>query len=172
MRLIKKLVHRDVTSLDGNTFERIAARGIILRGSSILLLYTKRYNDYSFPGGGIDPHEDLLAGLKREIREETGAKNIKVVSEFGVIDEYQPYDDAEYELMHMISYFYVCTIDEELDEAQLEDYEIKNGMSAVWIDIHEAIRHNREVIAKREASMGFSIERETLVLEWVAKELL
>ncbi|MNW12024.1 hypothetical protein D3C71_2096070 [compost metagenome] len=45
-------------------------------------------------------------------------------------------------------------------------------MSAVWIDIHEAIGHNQEVIAKQESSMGFSIKRETLVLELVAEELI
>ncbi|MEW9673324.1 NUDIX hydrolase [Ammoniphilus sp. 3BR4] len=172
MRLIKKLVHKDVTSLDGNTFKRIAARGIILRGADILLLYTKRYNDYSFPGGGVDPGEDLLTGLKREVAEETGAKNIQVISEFGMIDEYRPHYKSGYDLIHMISYFYVCTIDEELHEVQLEDYEIENGTAPLWIDIHEAIRHNREVMAKKEDSMGFSIERETIALELVAKELV
>ncbi|WP_134704837.1 NUDIX hydrolase [Ammoniphilus sp. YIM 78166] len=171
MRLIKKLIHKDVTDLNGKTFERQAARGIILRGSEILLLYTKRYNDYSFPGGGVEMDEDLLDGLKRELSEETGAKNIQIISEFGMIDEYRPHYDSEFDLIHMISYFYVCQIDEEQEEAQLEDYEIANGTAPVWIDIHEAIRHNKEVIANQEASMGYSIERETLVLEWVAEEL-
>lgn len=172
LRLIKKLIHKDVTNLDGNTFERRAARGIILRGSKILLLYTRRYNDYSFPGGGVEHHEDILTGLRRELAEETGAKNIEVICEFGMIDEYRPHYKPEYDLIHMISYFYVCVIDEELDEAELEDYEIENGMSSVWIDIHEAIKHNKEVMDKQESTMGFSIERETMVLELVAKELV
>lgn len=172
MRLIQTLVHQDLKNLEGRAYERRAARGIVLRGSDILLLYTKRYNDYSFPGGGVDDHEDLLTGLKRELAEETGAMNIQVLQEFGYIDEYRPYYKPEYDLIHMWSYFYVCKIDDKLAEAAPEDYEVSNGMSAVWIDIHEAIRHNRQVIANREASMGFSIERETLVLELVAAELL
>lgn len=172
MRLIKKLIHKDIEKLDGRTFERRASRGIILKDSKILLLYTKRYNDYSFPGGGVDPEEDLITGLKRELAEETGAKNVKVISEFGYIDEYRPHYKPEYDLIHMISYFYVCEIDDELEKSNLEDYEIANGMSAVWVDIHEAIKHNKEVMAKREASMGLSIERETLALELVAKELV
>ena len=172
MRLLKKMIHKDLHDLNGVTFERVAARGIILKDSKILLLYTKRYNDYSFPGGGVDLQEDLATGLRRELAEETGARNIEIISEFGYIDEYRPHYKTEYDLIHMKSYFYVCKIDASLDATKLEDYEVANGMSSVWIDVYEAIRHNKEVIAKQEDSMGFSIERETYVLEQVAKELL
>lgn len=172
MRLISKMVHKSVVHLEGKTFERRAARGIIMKGTNILLLYTKRYNDYSFPGGGVDLHEDMIDGLKREIAEETGAKNIEVIREFGYIDEYRPHYKPEYDLIHMLSYFYICNIDDQLGNANLEDYERANGMSHVWVDIQEAIRHNKEVISKQESSMGFSIERETMILELIAQELL
>lgn len=166
------MIHRDVKNLDGNTFERIATRGIVLKGSKILLMYTKLYNDYSFPGGGVDVDEDLITGLKRELAEETGAKNVEVISEFGYIDEYRPHHKPEYDLIHMLSYFYVCKIDEHLEEPSFEDYEIVNGMSADWIDIHKAIQHNKTVIANKEPSMGLSIERETFALEKIVEELL
>ncbi len=172
MRLIKKMIHKDVSSLEGTIFERKSARGIILDDSKILLLYTKRYNDYSFPGGGVDLEEDLITGLKRELAEETGAHNIQIVREFGAIDEYRPHYKPEYDLIHMMSYFYICQVDADFDNMKLEDYELANGMVPVWIDIHEAIAHNRGVIGNQESSMGFSIERETLVLELIVKELL
>lgn len=172
MRLIKKIVHKDLENLEGRVFERRASRGIILKGNKILLLYTKRYNDYSFPGGGVDPEEDLIIGLKRELSEEIGAKNIEVISEFGYIDEYRPHYKPEYDLIHMLSYFYVCKVDDTFDDTKFEDYEIANGMSSVWIDIYEAIKHNKEVMARKEDSMGFSIERETFILELVADKLL
>ncbi|OPJ56803.1 NUDIX hydrolase [Alkalithermobacter paradoxus] len=172
MRLIKKMIHKDVEKIEGNIFERRAARAIILDGSNILLLYTKRYNDYSFPGGGVEFDEDLIKGLERELQEEIGAKNIEIISEFGIIDEYRPHYKAEYDLIHMVSYFYVCKVEEDFENARLEDYEQANGMSSVWIDINEAIAHNKKVIENKESSMGFSIERETLVLELIAKELI
>ncbi|MBY3621047.1 NUDIX domain-containing protein [Acinetobacter sp. CUI P1] len=172
MKLIQKMIHQDVQSIEGNIYERRAVRGIILRGTDILLLYTKRYNDYSFPGGGVELDEDLLTGLRRELAEETGAAQVEVIREIGYIDEYRPHSKPEYDLIHMLSYYYVCSIGEQLGESKLEDYEITNGMSAVWIDIQEAIRHNRQVIANQEASMGFSIERETLVLELILEDLL
>ncbi|MBP1157044.1 MULTISPECIES: NUDIX domain-containing protein [unclassified Paenibacillus] len=103
MRLIATLVHKKLNQLEGRTFERRAARGIILKDSKILLLYTKRYNDYSFPGGGIEDNENLIIGLKRELSEETGAQNIEVIREFGYIDEYRPHYKPEYDLIHMLS---------------------------------------------------------------------
>lgn len=172
MRLIKKIIHEDVEKKDGRIFKRRASRGIIVKDSKILLLYTKRYNDYSFPGGGVDEGEDLITGLKRELVEEIGAQNIEVLNAFGYIDEFRPHYKARYDFMHMLSYFYVCKIDDELKPAQFEAHEIANGMSSVWIDINEAIQHNKRVMAKKEATMGMSITRETLALELVAKELV
>lgn len=172
LRLIKKIVHHDIKKIEGRIYNRRASRGIILKDSKILLLYTERYNDYSFPGGGVDREEDLVTGLKRELVEEVGAQNIQILSEFGYVDEFRPHYKPKYDYMHMLSYFYVCTIDEEMQPAKLEKHEIANGMSPVWIDIHEAINHNKKVMEKKEASMGMSIARETLALELVAKELV
>lgn len=172
MRLLTKLIHKDIEQIAGRIFERRAARGIILNQSKILLMYTRLYNDYSLPGGGVDSGEDLLTGLKRELAEETGARNVEVVSEFGYTDEVRPHHKAEYDLIHMVSYLYVCKIDDQFEAATLEDYEIANGMDAVWIDIHEAIRHNQKVMANQEPSMGLSIERETFVMKRIVEELL
>ncbi len=172
MRLIKAMTHKAVTNINGKTFDRRSARGIILNGFKILMIYTKRYNDYSFPGGGIEPDEDLVTGLQRELSEETGATRIEVLQEFGYIDEYRPHYKPEYDLIHMKSYFYVCKIEHNFEDIQMEDYEVANGSRPVWIDIREAIAHNKTVIANQEASMGFSIERETHVLELVLQELM
>ncbi|MCR2803982.1 NUDIX domain-containing protein [Paenibacillus soyae] len=172
MRLIRQLFHKDVNDLQGKTFEQRSARGIILDGSKILLIYTKRYNDYSFPGGGVAEDEDLFIGLHRELAEETGASRTKVLQEFGYIDEYRPHHKPEYDLIHMESYFYVCEIDHDFANVRLEDYEVANGSYPVWVDIREAIEHNRKVMANQEPSMGFSIERETIVLELVEAELI
>lgn len=173
MRLLAKLKHHSLPeTLGTKVFKRRASRAIVLKGESILLLYTKRYNDFSFPGGGIDEQEDLVLALHRELAEETGANGIKIISEFGYIDELRPHYGEEYDLIHMLSYFYVCEINSVLGQAQMEHYEVSNGMEVRWINIHEAIAHNREVIESKDTSMGLSIERETLVLELVAAELL
>ena len=145
--------------------------GIVLDRNNILLIYTTRYNDYSFPGGGVEAHEQLEDGLRRELAEETGASRIEIIREFGYVDEYRPSHKPEYDFIHMTSYFYVCEIDHDFTKVQLEEYEVANGSRPVWVDIREAIAHNKAVMEKKEASMGFSIARETLVLELILKEL-
>ncbi|MGF1806235.1 NUDIX domain-containing protein, partial [Aliivibrio sifiae] len=76
MRILNITTHPDLDRLDNQKIlQRNATRAIILKGEDILLLYTERYHDYSLPGGGIDDGEDVIAGLVREIEEETGAKN-------------------------------------------------------------------------------------------------
>lgn len=171
MKLLKKIINPELKTLEGTIFKRIAARGIIIKDDKILLMYTKYYDDYSLPGGGVDSEEALIEGLKRELSEETGAQEIEVLSEYGYIDEYRPYHKENYDLMHMISYIYLCDINSELQEAQLEDYEIANGMKAKWIDIEEAIKHNKEIIGNND-DIGLSIKRETYILERIKKELM
>lgn len=166
MQLLKKIIHPDLKSLEGKIFKRISARGIIKKEDKILLMYTKRYNDYTFPGGGVDSEEHLHQCLKRELLEETGAIGVEILKEIGYIEDFRPHPKEEYDLIHELSYFYLCEV-EEFSETQLEDYEIKNGMEHLWIDINEAITHNKRVIEEKHGSLGLSIIRETNAMEIV-----
>lgn len=173
MRLLKKYIHSDMEKLtDPKLFERTAARAIVLKGEEILLIYTKRYNDYSIPGGGVDEGEDIKAGLRRELSEETGAEQIKIIEAFGIYEEYRPTYKEGYDFMHMMSYFYVCDCHKTLGEASPEAYEQANGSVPVWININKAIVYNNKVIKNNENSMGLSIGRETFVLELILKEIV
>ena len=171
MRLLKSTVHSDISSLEQSTFLRAATRAIILKGEMILMLYTERYHDYTLPGGGLDEGENLQQGLIRELQEETGAKNIRNIRDFGLYEEFRPWYKPDFAIMHMKSYCYVCDIDTQLGETKLEDYEIKNGMKAVWLNVYDAIKHN-ELTMQNSAKKGMSIERETFLLKLIAKELL
>lgn len=172
MHLISEMIHPSLESIDGNVFRRQAARGVVLRDESILLLFTERYNDFSFPGGGVGLDEDLVAGLQREMQEETGAREITVLRHYGRVEEYRPYWKADYDLMHMTSHFYICEIAEQLGETRMEAHELANGMRPLWIKINEAISHNQAVMARQEVSMGQSIHRETMMLEKIQRELV
>lgn len=167
MKILSTHTHEAITSLEGRMEKRIAARGVILRGAEILLLYTSRYNDYSLPGGGVDPHESLTEGLIRELEEETGARNIRLEEEIGVYEEYRPTRSPDYDLLHMVSHIYRVSCDKTFGQPRFESYEVKNGMKTVWINIHEAIGHNRKVIERVESSMGLSIKRELFLLETI-----
>jgi 8-oxo-dGTP pyrophosphatase MutT (NUDIX family) len=177
MRLIKTAFHPDISPEDiapGSKLtcmDRHAARGIVLKGDTILLLYTKRYHDYSLPGGGIDEGEDEVTGLIRELQEETGALGVRNIKPFARYDEYRPWYKADADIIHIISNCYICDIDEKLGETSLESYEVSNGMEPLWVHIDEAIAHNEEVIANSDKK-GLSIERETFLLRLIAEELV
>ena len=177
MQLLKTAFHSDVSPEDISPtsslklIERHAARAIVVKGEDILLLFTQRYHDYSLPGGGIDDGEDEVAGLIRELQEETGAQGVRNVKAFARYDEYRPWYKADADIIHMISYCYVCEIDDELGDTAFESHEVNNGMTPLWVNIHEAIAHNEDVIANSDKK-GLSIERETFLLKKVVETLL
>jgi ADP-ribose pyrophosphatase YjhB (NUDIX family) len=159
MHILKTHYHTEVTDIENKTtFTRLATRAIAVKGNNILLLYTKRY-------------EDKIAGMKRELIEETGAKNINNIKPFGAYEEYRPWRKADFDVQHMISYCYTCDIDTELGVCNMESHEIKNGMHPVWVNIYDAIIHNKKTISTSDKK-GMSIERETFLLELIAKDLL
>lgn len=167
MKIIRKSIHPKVDPLESkSTFQRKAARAIVLNGDEILLLYTKKYDDYSLPGGGVDKGEDIIKGLIRELEEETGAQNIRDISEFGIYEEFRPWYKPDFDIIHMISYCYTCSVDYELGETNYEHYEVSNGMNPVWINLDKAIAHNEKVM-KTSDKKGMSIDRETYILNLV-----
>lgn len=172
MRHLKTATHPDIKKHNLKTcFTRFSTRSIVVKGKMILMLYTQRYSDYSLPGGGLDDGEDNIQGMIRELTEETGAKNIRNIKEFGIYEEYRPWHKNDYDIQHMISYCFTCSVDEELGETNYEAYETSNGMKPVWISIDEAISHNLDIIANSDKK-GMSVERETFLLKLVREELL
>ena len=177
MRLLKTTFHHEVSPDDISPVSELtllvrhAARGIVIKEDRILLLYTHRYHDYSLPGGGIDEGEDKVAGLIRELQEETGANGVRNIKPFARYDEYRPWHKSDADITHMISHCYICDIDEELGETAFESHEVNNGMKPLWKNIYEAIEHNEEIIANSDKK-GLSIERETFLLKVIAEELI
>jgi len=170
MQVLTTHIHPDIKSLEGKSqFTRLATRAIVIAGSKILLLYTKRYDDLSLPGGGLDPGEDKTAGMIRELTEETGARNVRNIKPFGIYEEYRPWYKKDFDIQHMISYCYTCEIDDELGETKYESYEVKNGMKVIWKNIHEAIKHNEKNISE-STKKGMSVERETFLLKSIVKK--
>lgn len=171
MRLLNTTYHPDANLNTDRKFHRQAARAIILDGDNILLLYTERYHDYTLPGGGVDNNEHIEAALIRELKEETGAQNVRSIREFGRYEEFRPWYKSDYDLIHMESFCFTCEIDEQLGATSFETHEIENGMRVCWMNIHQAIKHNEQTIAN-SAKKGMSIERETFLLKLIVEELL
>jgi 8-oxo-dGTP pyrophosphatase MutT (NUDIX family) len=55
--------------------EKVAAGGVVLdRKGRVLLVHRRRYDDWSFPKGGVDEGESLEQAALREVKEEAGVE--------------------------------------------------------------------------------------------------
>ena len=106
---------------------RITARGILLNhNDQILLMYSEKFNLYSFPGGGVEDKETPQEAVLREIYEETGYKCI-ILKALGYIEENRGQLDYT-----QISYYYIlCSIGSP-DNQQLTADEITNRTIYRW----------------------------------------
>ena len=66
-------------------------------GNAELLVFTAPDGALRFPGGTVDEGEKLITGLHRELREETGISDFKVLRELGVHHYYKPDVDKHVE---------------------------------------------------------------------------
>lgn len=172
MMILYNITHPNLPAAGGVILERQAVRAVILDGKQLLLLYTQRYDDYSFPGGGVDAGESPEQGLAREVREETGAAELRIGRYLGYGDEHRPARGPEHDVLFMRSHFYLCQAARILGDAAPESYELSNGMVPRWIGIADAIAHNEAVLQGKPSHMGMSIHRETLMLKYVAEKVL
>ena|SRR5579864_8339053 len=91
---------------------RVNACAVIVRDGAILLA---EFDDetaglhYNLPGGGVDPGEPLHAAVRREVREETGAK--VTVGRLLLVWEYVPAHHAyKYGDRHKIALCFQCEL--------------------------------------------------------------
>lgn len=85
-----------------------------------------------------------MAGLIRELQEETGAQGVRNVKAFIYYDEYCLWYKPDAVIIHMMSYCYVCEIDEKLGDNAFETHEVNNGMRPLWFNIRGAIANSED----------------------------
>ena len=85
-------------------------RGIVINDmGQILLLFSKRHNGYSIPGGTVEKEEFLKQTVIREVFEETGALivPIKVVGKYYHTSKNFIYDGKKFD-SERVEFFYYC----------------------------------------------------------------
>lgn len=150
MDLITEIFHASNLALEGKKLYREAVRAIIKKDTELLLIYSKKIGDYKFPGGGVEPGETYLEALKREVREECGALVKKVTSHYGKIVEYNTPLESEYDIFQMVSYYYICDIEEVHCETNLDPYEERLGFKPVWVSAEIAAANNRSIMNSKD----------------------
>ncbi len=165
MKLLKTIYRDKTINLAGKTFHRKAVRGIIFRDKKLLMVYSPVYNDYKFPGGGVNAGELHIEALRREINEECGAEMTQITGKLGKTEEYAiDVLKEDYETFKMTSYYYFCEIKGELGTQKLDAYEEELGYKPAWVNIDNAIEKNKRSLAN-PSSFSHWTRRETFILE-------
>lgn len=150
--------------------ERVSSRAIFVNEKKeVMLIHSAFYDDVTFPGGGVDNGEDLIAALKRECLEEVGAV-IDTYSEFCMITEKRA--PSKMEANVFTSYYFLCTFTDMVENSLL-DYEKALGYSTVWMNIEDAIKLNEKTLKKLhdKKKYGGVVEREIRVLKELLKHI-
>ncbi len=137
MKLIGKFNDNIVLGKDGMSLNppRITVRAILMNENGLYaLIYSKKWNLYSFPGGGVEEGEDLVCALRREIDEETGC-TCDEISELGIVED----NSASIDYAHTNYYYFVKTANSR-GEVHLTDDEKLNGTSLGWYTYEEIVK--------------------------------
>jgi len=169
MKKLATIIEENLDPQSINLKTRDTVRGVILDGDEVLLIFSKMFNDYTFPGGGCKANEDKMDALRRELKEEVGIDDFRVIDELGYVEEYKyglNNQDMSYGY-HQVSYFYLIEVIKSSEAAPLER-EMIQGNEPVMIRIKDAIEHNQLVMRDENHSvlgMKTVLQREIKVLE-------
>lgn len=154
--------------------QRTTVRGVRLKEDSVYMLYSKAFDDYTFPGGGVKSYEKKEQALHRELLEEVGALNPIVTKEIGYTIEFRYGINGSGSIYKQTSYYYLYEAT-EFCEPQYVGRELQQGLKGVWVKIDDVINHNEKIINnERKDSKGFQtvLIRENNVLKFIKEKLL
>lgn len=106
---------------------RTGARAILFDESGrVALVYEHSYDHYKLPGGCVEVGEDVEQALRREVKEEVGAR-VKNLRYLGVVRSYLSRYNEDCN-----QHYYTAEVDDELGESAWIDEEELHGCSVVW----------------------------------------
>jgi 8-oxo-dGTP pyrophosphatase MutT (NUDIX family) len=168
MRLLFEI---DLKNYDenGKAFRRPSARAIIIKDNKIYMVHSLVYDYYKFPGGGIEKNESNIDALIRETKEEAGLVVIKdSIKEYGYVHRIKKANDLGYSIFIQDNYYYICDVENNILEQQLDDYENFEKFTLELVDPRVVIDINRnKEHGPKDLDM---IEREAKVLELLIED--
>lgn len=151
----------------GNIKERNTIRAIIENDKhQLLMVYSKLFDDYTFPGGGIMDYETHEEALKRELKEEIGAEDVEIIKPCGTTKEMRYGIKGSDNVYMQTSIYYQCKV-HKFGAQDLQKREIIHGLEPQWVSINHAIEKNEKVMKdERHQTKGLKtvLIRENMVL--------
>lgn len=134
MKLLKRITDKEILGADGlsTAKPRLTARAILRHGDQFAMMYAKKFDLYSLPGGGVEDGEDILDALKREVMEETGC-SCDSIQELGYVEENRAHCDYT-----QVSYYYIVETVCDTFHAAFTEAEMQNGTTVHWHSFNDA----------------------------------
>ena len=98
---------------------RPSVRGILITEDQIAMVHSRKYHYYKFPGGGMEPGEDQIGTLRREVEEESGIQILpESIREYGMVPRKER--TAEGGVLIQDNYYYLCQGEPKLGSQHLD----------------------------------------------------
>lgn len=166
MRMLFEMDKKDY-NIAGNVCRRPSVRAIILKDGKAAMVYSRKYDYYKFPGGGMEAGESREDALIREVLEETGLLVIRAsIREYGQVCRIQK--GTREEVFIQDNYYFLCSVQEEVKQQRLDAYEAEEGFTLVYVKPQYAIAVNTKNAA--DNFRGTILERDARVLEILMQE--
>ena len=171
MRILFEIDYKNYKE-NGTVGKRPSARAIIIKDNKIAMVYSKKYDYYKFPGGGIKSNETNEETLIREVKEEVGLEVIKdSIKEYGLVIRKETGKIEDIFIQE--NYYYICDITNTIEVQNLDDYEKDEGFVLRWVEPSVAIETNLNNNHNNCSESNMHIfERETNVLTLLMKEII
>ena len=166
---MRLLFEMDAKNYDpaGTVFSRPSVRGIILRGGTVAMVHSLKYDYYKFPGGGIEKGESPVEAVIRETAEEAGLVVLPgTVREYGYVHRVQK--GKRENMFIQDNYYFLCEVQGQAGAQSLDGYEAEERFTLEWVRPRTAIQVNRE--HDHGAKDQIELEREAKVLERLIAE--
>ena len=149
-----RIPEREIKTFDQQDYDptwpvhkRDSARAIIFVDGQLVLVKSKKYGEYKFPGGGIKPGESHENTLIRETMEEAGMAIIpSTIKPYGKTTMRRKSSQHPQEIFEQESFYYTCKIDPQKTTHPTPEvgYETEYGYAPVLATLVDAIAANRQ----------------------------
>ena len=169
MRILFELDYKNYKE-NGTIGKRPSSRGLILKDGKIAMVYSKKYNYYKFPGGGIEKEESNIDALVREVKEEVGLDIIiESIKEYGLVIRKDI--GSEKDILLQENYYYICNVKDDITNQSLDEYETEEGFCLKFVSKDTIIKTNlSENHNNTSLNNMHIIERDTKVIKLLIQE--
>ena len=136
MRTIATLTDQTILGLPGlsDAAPRLTARAVVQRADGLYaVMYARKFNLHTLPGGGMDPGESPKAALRRELMEEIGCA-CETITPIGIVEENRAHADYTQR-----SWYFFVTTKGPTTDASLTADEAANGACVQWCTWEEMV---------------------------------